>query len=287
MEKHYLEEIVGDKIVDEKSIGGGDIADSRVVSTQRGSRYLLKQGIVGDNFRKEAEGLMELARPGCIRVPEVVHAGNDFLLLEYVAPGVKGPRFFDVFGRALARMHRFTGREFGFKHDNYIGTTAQINEVEGAGRHDWGTFYWEKRLLFQFRLCEKNGYADQQLSTLFWNLETIYPQLMAGSEEPPALLHGDLWGGNYLCDQTGAPVLIDPAVYYGHREADLGMTRLFGGFSREFYRAYDQEFPLKPGVEQREPLYLLYHVFNHLNLFGSGYYGQAVDLIKGLIRGAR
>jgi fructosamine-3-kinase len=122
---------------------------------------------------------------------------------------------------------------------------------------------------------------------LFWKLESIYPHLMAGSEEPPALLHGDLWGGNYLCDQAGEPVLIDPAVYYGHREADLGMTRLFGGFSREFYRAYDQEFPLKPGVEQREPLYLLYHVFNHLNLFGSGYYGQAVDLIKGLIRGAR
>ncbi len=284
MNTQTLEQILGEKIVGEQSLGGGSIADSRVITTVGGRRFFLKQGFANDMFQREAEGLRELSRPGVIRVPEVIEAGEDFLLLQWIEPGVKRSGFFERFGRQLARMHRFTATLYGFKHDNYIGSTPQINRAEGEESHNWADFYWNKRLLYQFRLCEKNGYADNRLSGLFARLESVYPALLKGSEEPPTLLHGDLWGGNYLCNKAGEPVLIDPAVYYGHREADLGMTRLFGGFTPEFYKAYEDEFPLKPDARRREPLYILYHVLNHLNLFGSGYYGQAIELMQQLVR---
>jgi fructosamine-3-kinase len=145
---------------------------------------------------------------------------------------------------------------------------------------NWLTFYFDKRLLTQFKLAEKNGYVDDQFSSLFKNLENKLPNILAGSEEPPSLIHGDLWQGNFLISPSGEPVLIDPAVYYGHREAELAMTKLFGGFPESFYNAYKLAYPLKPGYEYREGIYSLYHVLNHLNLFGSGYKSQAISLMK-------
>ncbi len=284
MNLQALEKIIGEKIIREQSLGGGSIADSRVITTADGRRLFLKQGFANEMFQKEAAGLKELGRSGAIAVPAVIEAGADFLLLQWIETGVKKDGFFERFGRQLAHMHRFTADEYGFKHDNYIGSTPQINLSEGEERHNWARFYWNKRLLYQFRLCQKNGYADDQFSDLFARLELVYPALLKGSEEPPTLLHGDLWGGNYLCNKAGEPVLIDPAVYYGHREADLGMTRLFGGFTPEFYKAYEEEFPLKPNAKGREPLYILYHVLNHLNLFGTGYYGQAIELMQQLVK---
>ena len=130
------------------------------------------------------------------------------------------------------------------------------------------------------KLAEANGYGSAELSSTFSKLEDNFDIILNGSEEAPTLLHGDLWGGNYMVDSEGMPVLIDPAVYYGHREADLAMTQIFGGFSPEFYRAYHQEYPLKAGWEYRQNIYKLYHILNHLNLFGSGYYGQAIQLMK-------
>lgn len=284
MNKKQLEAILKEEIREEKRVGGGSIADSSVVTTASGQRFFLKQGFDNDMFLREAEGLRELAKPGVLKVPEVIEADRDFLLLSYVEQGPKPSDFFEQFGQQLAEMHRYSSKEIGFRHNNFIGSTPQINVAAELEVHDWAAFYWNKRLLFQYRLCEKNGYANEQLRSLFSRLELVYPSLLQGSEEPSSLLHGDLWAGNYLSDKSGDPVLIDPAVYYGHREADLGMTRLFGGFTNVFYESYRQTYPLKPGYEEREPLYILYHVLNHLNLFGTGYFHQAISLMRQLVR---
>ncbi|MGQ1891003.1 fructosamine kinase family protein [Thermophagus sp. OGC60D27] len=283
MDIHQLEQVLGEKISQTTGASGGCIADSRIVTTASGKSYFLKQGFADGMFRKEANGLTELAKPNILKVPAVICSGDDFLILEHIEQGAKKKDFFEVFGRKLALMHQYSGASFGFFEDNFIGSTPQKNIPAGEEAHNWPLFYWNKRLLYQYRLAERNGYADSVMQKLFASLETNYEKIMAGSDEPPSLLHGDLWGGNYLCDRNGEPVLIDPAVYYGHREADLAMTKLFGGFSSAFYRAYQETWPLKEGAAIREPIYLLYHVMNHLNLFGSGYYGQTIGLLQKLV----
>jgi fructosamine-3-kinase len=155
-----------------------------------------------------------------------------------------------------------------------------MNLAEEEEKNDWATFYFNKRLLYQYDLADKNGFVDSTFKSLFLNLKSCLPEVLDGSEEVPSLLHGDLWGGNFMVDSKGAPVLIDPAVYYGHREAEMAMTNLFGGFDPDFYEAYNTEWPLKPGYQQREAVYTLYHVLNHLNLFGSAYRSQTLALLK-------
>jgi len=282
MDHKKIEQIIGEKLKGESSVGGGCIADSRILTTEAGNRYFLKQGFSNGMFMNEANGLRELARPKAIRVPVVVDAGEDYIIMEHIAEGPRKSKFFKDFGEQFARMHQFTESEFGFFEDNFIGSTPQKNIPRKEEADDWGKFYWNKRLMYQLKLAEENGYADKKMRQLFHKLEETYDELLAGSEEPPTLMHGDLWAGNYMADESGNPVLIDPAVYYGHREADLAMTKLFGGFSAEFYEAYKQTYPLKPGAEKREPLYLLYHVMNHLNLFGAGYYSQSIRLLEKL-----
>lgn len=282
MNKDKLTKILGEEPVSMSSVGGGCIADSQVISTRSGQKYFLKQGFSNGMFEKEAHGLQELARSNAIRVPKVVFSGEDFLILEHIEGGIKRKDFFREFGHRLALVHQQSAKGFGFFEDNFIGSTPQKNIASAEEKNNWPLFYWNKRILHQFRLAEKNGYADTTLTTLISKLESVLEEILKDSEEPPALLHGDLWGGNYMVDESGNPVLIDPAVYYGHREADLAMTKLFGGFSEDFYRAYQQTYPLKAGASEREPAYLLYHVLNHLNLFGSGYYGQAIQLLRKL-----
>lgn len=283
MNRKKLEEIIGEKLSGMSSVGGGCIANSQVITTQSGKKYFLKQGFSNGMFQNEANGLKELAKPKAIRVPEVIDIGEDYLILEHIEQGPRKAGFFEEFGRSFAVMHKFSSDQFGFFEDNFIGSTPQKNIPSPEEANNWAKFYWNKRLAFQLKLAEENGYADQKMVQLFSRLEKIYESIIEGSEEPPALMHGDLWGGNYMSDQNGNPVLIDPAVYYGHREADLAMTKLFGGFSNAFYRAYNETWPLKDGADKREPLYLLYHVMNHLNLFGTGYYGQAISLLEKLI----
>ncbi|TKG95965.1 fructosamine kinase [Puteibacter caeruleilacunae] len=275
-----LENILGERISNTSHVGGGCIATTQVIETISGKRFFLKSGYSNGMFLNEANGLRELAKSGAIRVPTVVACGDDFLLLEYIETGLKSPNFFEVFGKQFAEMHGFKGKHFGFFEDNFIGATPQLNVTEGEKLYDWTEFYWEKRLLYQFSLAEKNGFVSVKLSTLFDKLGGRIKEILQGSENVPVLLHGDPWGGNYMCDQLGNPVLIDPAVYYGNREADLAMTKLFGGFSNEFYRAYNQASPLPEGYEYRENIYLLYHVLNHLNLFGTSYLFQAENLIS-------
>lgn len=275
-----IEDWADEQISWTQSIGGGCIANARRITTGSGRSFFLKSGFDNSMFRNEANGLRELAKAKSVRVPEVQLQGDGFLLLEFIPQGGRKRDFFEDFGRRFARMHRYHAEYFGFYEDNFIGATPQINIPEGDETTNWTSFYMNKRLLFQFQLAERNGYTDEKLRSGFRKLEEKIEDVLSGSEESPALLHGDLWSGNYMSDENGEPVIIDPAVYYGHREADLAMTKLFGGFSSEFYAAYREAYPLPDGYEYRENIYLLYHVMNHLNLFGSSYYGQAVRLIQ-------
>jgi fructosamine-3-kinase len=275
-----IEDYLGEKVTSSNSVGGGCIADSRIIRTESGQSFFLKthSGAPG-MFLMEANGLRELAKPKAIRVPKVLLADQSFLLLECIKAGSKKPSFFTDFGVSFARLHRFNAEEFGFFEDNYIGATPQLNNTEGSQKKNWAEFYFQKRILPQLQFAEQSGYATEELRSGVSRLETKIDSILAGSNEPPTLLHGDLWGGNYMSDENGSPVLIDPAVYYGQREADLAMTKMFGGFTPEFYRSYQEEYPLPEGWEYREGLYLLYHYMNHLNLFGRSYYGECVRLL--------
>ncbi|MCU4177584.1 fructosamine kinase family protein [Carboxylicivirga sp. N1Y90] len=275
-----IESVINATVVNQNSVGGGCIAQSQIIVANDGNEYFLKQGFNNDLFRKEANGLIELEKCGALRTPKVISVDSDYLLLEKISSGVKTSDFFRDFGELLAKLHRYRGPQFGFYEDNYIGSTPQINTCASNTCTDWPQFYFNKRLLYQFRLCEQNGYVDPVFASTFNKLEAKISSILEWENEPPSLLHGDLWGGNYMVDEKGKPALIDPAVYYGHREADLAMTKLFGGFHPDFYQSYHESYPLKPGYEYRENIYLLYHVMNHLNIFGTSYKHQALQLMN-------
>jgi len=270
-----------------KGLGGGCIADAAVAEFADGSRVFVKRvaGAPG-MFESEAAGLRALAASGAIRVPQVLAVSGDALVLEMIQAGPRRPDFFEDFGRRFAALHRHRGKTCGFAHDNFIGATPQPNEPldgswESAGEDDgsgWPAFFLERRLRFQVRLAAERG--GEELARLLDRAEYRIVDLLGSALEPPVILHGDLWGGNYIVDEAGEACLIDPAVYYGHREADLAMTRLFGGFDRSFYAAYAEAAPLAAGHSERLPTYQLYHVLNHFNLFGGGYYDQSQRILK-------
>ena len=280
--KHKIESVIDDKIDSQRSISGGCINDAKIITTNSGNSYFVKTNSNSekDIFLKEANGLRELAKANVIRVPNVIYADVDFIIIENIIPQTKAKLFWENFGRDFARLHKFTSKFFGFYEDNYIGSTPQLNIPSEIETVSWVDFYFNKRLLYQYKLAEKNGFASEELRKVFFQLESKISSILIDCHAKPSLLHGDLWSGNFITDETGYACLIDPAVYYGHREADLAMTKLFGGFDTRFYSAYDEEYPLVAGYEYRENIYKLYHVLNHLNLFGSGYYHQALSLIK-------
>jgi protein-ribulosamine 3-kinase len=276
-----IESIANSKIESADSLSGGCISDAKKVGMKSGDIFLLKiNERASDMFLKEANGLRELEKAAAVRVPKVIHAEEDFILTEFINSSPQKKNFFIEFGEKFSALHRYTSDSFGFYEDNYIGSTPQLNAAEEEEKNNWTIFYFNKRILYQFKLAEKNGYSSSELRKGIGNLESKIESILRGSEEAPSLLHGDLWGGNFITDEKGEPCLIDPAVYYGHREADLAMTKLFGGFSSQFYSAYNEAFPLPEGYDYRENIYKLYHVLNHLNLFGGSYYGQAIRLIK-------
>ncbi len=280
--KHKIETVIDDKIDTQRSVSGGCINDAKIITTKSGMSYFVKtkSNYAKDMFLKEANGLRELAKANVIRVPNVIYVDNDFIIIENIIPHTKNKSFWENFGRDFARLHKCTNTSFGFYEDNYIGSTPQLNLPNKMESVSWVEFYFNKRLLFQYKLAEKNGYAGEELCSVFFQLESKISSILKDCETKPSLLHGDLWSGNFITDETGNACLIDPAVYYGHREADLAMTKLFGGFDDRFYSAYNEVYPFDAGYEYNENIYKLYHVLNHLNLFGSGYYNQAVSLIK-------
>lgn len=280
--KKIIESVLNERISEFKLASGGCINDSRIIRTETGKEYFIKISNQNnsDIFIKEANGLKEIKSTDEIRTPEVIFCSEEILILEAIAASSRKKNFSEDFGRRFAKMHKHYSETFGFYEDNYIGSTPQINLPDEEESTDWTKFYFNKRLLFQFRLAEQNGYVDTCLRKLFGKVENKIQSILKCNNIKPSLLHGDLWGGNYIVDENGFACLIDPAVYYGHREADLAMTRLFGGFDANFYSAYNEEFPLEPGYEYRENIYKLYHVLNHLNLFGTGYLNQVKYLLN-------
>ena len=230
----------------------------------------------------EADGLRELDAGNSVRVPTVLGSGAEgngaFLALEWVQLSRASVEEQALLGTQLAHQHRVLAKRFGWHRDNTIGSTEQVN----TWTDDWLPFFREHRLRFQLQLAQAKGHGGRLQETGARLLERL--DVLFGDHRPaPSLLHGDLWGGNVGADPSGAPVIFDPAVYFGDREADLAMTRLFGGFRCEFYEAYEEAWPLPASAPERVELYNLYHVLNHLNLFGSGYLGQAQAIIDGLL----
>jgi fructosamine-3-kinase len=274
-------------------VAGGCISEAQVAVFADGSGAFVKcrQGVPG-MFECEASGLRALAGTDAIRVPQVLAVSDDALVLERIHTAPKSRGFFENFGRAFARLHQFRGPAAGFAHDNFIGLTPQPNSpVQGdwsaftvtqytiGDGSDWPEFFLQRRLRFQVRLAAQHGHGHD-LERLLDNAGSRITELLEAAIEPPSLLHGDLWGGNYIVDERGEACLIDPAVYYGHREADLAMTRLFGGFDSNFYSAYQEAAPLAAGHEERLPVYQLYHLLNHLNLFGGSYFSQCARILQ-------
>jgi fructosamine-3-kinase len=233
-------------------------------------------------FEAEATGLAEIAATATIRVPAPLCWGANreaaWLVLEYIEFGEAATHSMARLGEQLAALHRVAANKFGWVADNTIGATPQIN----TQNRDWVGFWRECRLGHQLALAAQNG-APKPLLDKGERLAHGLGALFKNCTVKPTLLHGDLWGGNAGFDRAGVPVVFDPAVYYGHREADLAMTELFGGFSANFYAAYRDAFALDAGYDVRKQLYNLYHVLNHFNLFGGGYARQAETLIDRLL----
>jgi fructosamine-3-kinase len=260
------------------AVSGGSTSDaSRVTVTDgdgRSRTLFVKSNAISflDHFEAEIAGLRRLADCGVIGVPQPIATGvfqnRAYLITQWIEPTVAGDNFFRNFGIALADLHRVTsGDQIGLDHDNYLGASRQPN----ATRQSWPEFFAVQRIEYQLRWAIDQRVTSASLRRdcegIIRNIDT----LLSGREQPTSLLHGDLWSGNYLCGPNAQPVVIDPAVYYGCREAEFGMLRLFGGCPTAFYQAYQQRFPLPEGWQRRAQVYTLYHLLNHLNLFGSGY----------------
>ena len=257
----------------EQALGGGCInRASRIGDGERDFFVKLNSTRFGDMFEVEYLSLLEMAASNSIRVPEpICHGeadGQAFLVLEYLPlNGQPNPQ---LQGQQLAAMHRHCADRFGWQRDNTIGSTPQYNQPGD----NWVEFWREQRLLPQLQLAQQNGYGRSL--GIMDRLLADFPLLFSNYQPQPSMLHGDLWGGNAAALTDGTPVIFDPAFYYGDRETDIAMTTLFGGFSPAFYDAYHESWPLDPGYNSRKHLYNLYHLLNHLNLFGSGYLSQAI-----------
>ena len=262
--------------------GGGCINTASVIDIG-GTELFVKWNDhpLSHQFAAEAAGLAAMADSGTsLRIPKPIAwsddgPGRSFLVVEYLSAGQRVPDFEVALGYGLAEMHRCTTQEgFGFSMDGYCGATPQPN----GWMKRWIDFYRNRRIGHQIRLARKRGMVRSDIATLESVMDR-FEELLA-DDEPPALIHGDLWGGNLHVAPNGSPALIDPAAYYGHREAELGMMVLFGGFGRKVFEAYDEAYALREGWRERLELYSLYHVLNHFNLFGGGYGSQAVGIAR-------
>jgi fructosamine-3-kinase len=270
--------------VDYQELAGGCINRAAMIEGRDGRRYFVKLNDVVrlSMFEAEADGLRELERAGAVRVPRPLCQGSaaegSFLVLEHLTLRRPDQDALSLLGQQLAALHHVTGPRFGWDRDNTIGSTAQLNDW----CDDWVEFFRERRLRYQLDLAASGGGGDR-MRQLGAELLQRMPALFADYRPPASVLHGDLWGGNVAATVEGVPVIFDPAVYFGDREADLAMTELFGGFSERFYHSYRDAWPLDPGYAVRKTLYNLYHVLNHFNLFGGAYRAQAERMLQQLL----
>ncbi len=300
---HEVEALVG-QITNVVGVGGGCISNASRIEAA-GNSFFLKwsAGEAGGTFEAEAAGLKALRGSGRgLVIPEVFAARNSaaqagpragldpqqgleprpsldqdigFILMEWIGEGRKGRDFWPRLGTALADLHRHPGSSFGFESDNYIGRIEQINGFVD----NWADFFLSNRLEFQRERARDLGrwrsHWDAHFDRLAARLPGILPDTPTAS-----LVHGDLWAGNVIATASGAPVLVDPAAHYAHREVDLAMSELFGGFPNSFYRSYDETWPIEPGYQYRRDIYNLYHLINHLNHFGQSYASQVDGILQ-------
>jgi len=280
-----LASALGARVIGARPLSGGDINDAFEVRLADGREIFVKCNVSAPNdmFVAEARGLAWLGDAKALRVPAVLAASgaNDmtpFLALELIRPKARRDNFDERLGRGLAALHRHGAPAFGLDHDNYVGRLPQKNTFAVT----WPEFYRVRRLGPQLKAAADAGLAPARLRREF---ERLFGQLesLCGPAEPPARLHGDLWGGNLITDDLGEPCLIDPAVYGGHREIDLAMMKLFGGFGPRVFAAYEESFPLADGNRDRVALYQLYPLMVHVNLFGAGYLPQVEAALAAIV----
>lgn len=276
----YLSHRLSEEILSSKPLSGGDISAAWILKTSS-REYFLKvnrQPFASEMFHAEQQGLETISATHTIRVPRVFLSGSfegsSFLLMEYIESKHPDPSDYRRLGTALAKLHQQTHSFFGFSADNFIGSLPQRNRYHT----DWPSFYWQERILPQFQLALKNELLSKDLIPQEKKAINLFQELF--SDVKPSLLHGDLWGGNYLIATDGTPCLIDPALYYGHSMVDIAMSRLFGGFSEAFYDAYHEMIPKTDRYNEQIDLYQLYYLLVHLNLFGSGYYSSVSAILK-------
>jgi fructosamine-3-kinase len=272
-------------LAEARPVGGGCISTTLRVRLHDGRPVFVKLAPPeppGDALlQAEAEALARLRSAGGVRVPEVLACGEGWLALEWLEPGPAAPGAWERLGSGLARLHRQGGAAaegYGWPHDNFIGSLPQAN---GAGP-DWATFWRARRLEPQLARARAAGLLGPAEVAAFQPVLEQLPHVLAPAEEDgPALLHGDLWNGNVHMLASGEPAIIDPAAYFGHREVDLAMAALFGGFHPSFYRAYRDTWPLREeGLEQRRACYQLYYLLVHVNLFGRGYVAGTMETLR-------
>ncbi|HET8865858.1 MAG TPA: fructosamine kinase family protein [Gracilimonas sp.] len=275
--QNIIEKELGDKIKSVKSVLGGDINTAYRLTFESDQTAFLKtnEEAPPSMFQAESKGLKLLNSAGTeLTIPNVLLLGDNFLLLEWIKEGCGKPGSAYNFGVELAKLHKTIDSQFGLDQDNYIGRLPQSN----TQHNNWPDFFAIERIEPQIKMGiesdKLNRSVLKEAVSLYKKLGSIFPK------EQPALLHGDLWSGNYKFTQKDSAGIYDPAVYYGHREMDISMTRLFGGFSADFYSGYNDEYPLEPGYEDRIKLCNLYPVLVHANLFGGSYSRQAEKIIK-------
>jgi len=279
--KAHIEYLLCIKINTISPISGGDISKAFLLETES-ERFFCKINREADAlkmFEAEKLGLEVISETNTIAVPKVLLCEpleiGAFLLMEHIEPKRPSKKDFELLGHQLAALHKFSESDaFGLGTDNFIGSLPQSNKT----RSSWTKFYVQERLLPQLQLARVGSliqYSEiPSEERLFKTCENLFPEVK------PSLLHGDLWGGNYLISKEGTPYLIDTAIYYGHHEVDIAMTRLFGGFDRAFYGAYQEHFPPVGGKKQRSDIYQLYFLLVHLNLFGSSYKFRVVTILE-------
>ena len=276
---HQLSQILGEPVQQIDAVSGSTFDSSIVVQTSHGRRFV-KFGSNHERLAAEFEGLIALRDFGRVRVPEPLgfESYNDltFLITEHIRFQPPKHHSYVTLAEQLVENHRQRGPSYGWHRDNYIGATAQVNTFNS----DWRDFFLNNRLLPQLRLAQTNGYSGK-LQSLGEQLVMHFDAFVHTPEA--SLLHGDLWHGNCKFDASGTPVIFDPAVYYGDREADIAMMRLFGGYPREFFDTYNALWPLPDGHQIRLVLYNLYHELNHLNLFGGAYFYSAISSMQAIL----
>jgi protein-ribulosamine 3-kinase len=274
---------IGCRIISFSFSGGGCINHGGKLETSQGTYFLKwndRQRFPG-MFKAEAKGLQLLSDSNSVRVPKVIRVGEvaayQYLLLEFISTKTRTHDYWVHFGVALANLHLNTSEKFGLDHSNYIGSLVQQNHQS----ENWIDFFVQQRLNVQLERATENNLIGKKERNKFEQLFKKLPTLLP--DEKPSLLHGDLWGGNLMADEHGLPCLIDPAVYFGHREADLAMSFLFGGFDSSYLDSYNEVFPLMAGYEARFNIYNLYSLMVHLNLFGRNYLPQVVSILDDVV----